>query len=107
MPRALTMGALLALVIAAVVLFRIFGTGEDSSETVHGVVTGVENRSISQVDFFSLLDAEGETWSFIAEWPLEFTPSHLREHMLTGEEVRVRFRRVGEVLIAVSVADYP
>ncbi len=107
MPRGLTIGALLALVIAAVVLFRVCGTGEDSSETVHGRVTSVENRSIIQVDSFSLLDAEGETWSFIAEWPLEFTPSHLREHMLTGEEVRVRFRRVGDVLIAVSVADYP
>ena len=38
---------------------------------------------------------------------MEFTPSHLREHMLTGEDVSVRFRRADDVLIAVSVEDYP
>ncbi len=107
MTRALMAGALLAFLCAAVLIFAFCGTGEDSQETVHGRITDVQIRSVTEVDSFSLSDAGGETWSFTALGPLEFTPSHLREHMLTGEDVSVRFRRAGGVLIAVGVEDYP
>ncbi len=107
MTRALMVGALLAFLCAAVLIFAYCGTGEGSPETVHGRITDVQIRSVTEVDSFSLSDATGETWSFTADGPLEFTPSHLREHMLTGEDVSVRFRRAGDVLIAVSVEDYP
>ena len=100
-------GALLAFLCAAVLIFAFCDTGEDPPETVHGRITDVQIRSVTEVDSFSMADAAGETWSFTAEGPLEFTPSHLREHMLTGEDVSVRFRRAGDVLIAVSVEDYP
>ena len=107
MTRILPVGVLLSLLITAVLFVSVCGSEETRPESVHGRMTDVKARSITEADMFSLLDSEGETWSFVAEGPLEFTPSHLREHMLTGEEVTVRFRRVGEVLIAVGVADYP
>ncbi len=100
-------GALLAFLSAAVLIFAYCGTGEGSPETVHGRITDVQIRSVTAVDSFSIADAEGKTWSFTAEGPLEFTPSHLWEHMLTGEDVSVRFRRAGDALIAVGVEDYP
>ena len=107
MPRALIVGALLAFLCAAALILAFCNTREDSPETVHGRITDVQIRSVTEVDSFSLADAAGGTWSFTAEGPLEFTPSHLRGHMLTGEDVSVRFRRAGDVLIAVSVEDYP
>ena len=101
-------GALLAFLCAAVLIFAFCDTGEDSPETVHGRITDVQDQERHGGRFLlPMADAAGETWSFTAEGPLEFTPSHLREHMLTGEDVSVRFRRAGDVLIAVSVEDYP
>ena len=91
-----------------VLLIGVNCSGDEADrETVHGRVVDVQARSLTEVDTFSLVDGAGETWSFAVEGPLEFTPSHLREHMLTGDEVQVSFRRVGGVLIAVAVADYP
>ena len=107
MNRALTKILLLTLLGVGLLLLTICGVEWDPQETVHGRVTDVQARSITEVDTFSILDAEGETWIFAVEGPLEFSPSHLREHMLTGEGVSVRFRRAGDALIAVGVADYP
>ena len=104
MSRLIAVGAILALVLP---LGLVCGGEETEWEEVHGKVIDVHARSITEVDSFALVDGEGEEWSFVTEGLLEFTPSHLREHMLTGEEVSVRFRRVGGVLIAVGVADYP
>ena len=108
MSRLIAVGAILALALLLVLLLGQACVGEEADwEEVHGRVVDVQARSITEVDSFALVDGEGEEWSFVSEGPLEFTPSHLREHMLTGEEVSVRFRRVGGVLIAVGVADYP
>ena len=107
MTRFLPVGVLFSLLITAALFVSDCGSEETELESVHGRITDVQARSITEAETFSLLDSKGEMWSLVSEGPLEFTPSHLREHMLTGEEVTVLFRRVGEVLIAVDVADYP
>jgi hypothetical protein len=81
--------------------------GEVARGTVHGKVTDVQTRTFTEIESFSLRDAAGETWLFATEGPLELTPSHLRQHMLSGEEVRVQFERRAGGLIAVSISDYP
>ena len=101
--RILTAGVLSILALAALTP----ASCGDSLEEVHGRVVDVQAGSIMEVDSFALVDGEGEEWSFVVEGPLEFTPSHMREHMLTGEEVSVSYRRAGGLMIAVSVADYP
>ncbi len=103
--RILTAGVLSILALAALILAAC--GADDSLEIVHGRVVDVQTGSIMEVDSFALVDGEGEEWSFVVEGPLEFTPSHMREHMLTGDEVLVSYRRAGGLMIAVSVADYP
>jgi len=99
-------GAILAVFVAVALLLAACGGEEDSLETVHGKVTDVQTRSLTEIESFSLRDEDGETWLFAIEGPLEITPSHLRQHMLDGDAVSVQFERRGASLIAVSVSDY-
>jgi|TARA_B100001971_G_C17808833_1_gene343003 hypothetical protein len=97
----------LLLVLGAFPLMMACNGGGDSHDTMHGRVTDVQTRSITEIESLSVVDEAGETWLFATEGPLELTPSHLREHMLGGDEIRVRFKRVDAGLIAVGISDYP
>jgi hypothetical protein len=99
--------ALLAVMLVGFLFLAACGGGDDSPGTVHGKLTDVQTRSFTEIESFSLLDEGGETWLFDTEGPLELTPSHLREHMLVGEEVSVEYERRDGGLVAVSISDYP
>ena len=105
--RGIARGARLAVMLAGAFSLAACGGGEDARETVHGKLTDVQTRSFTEMESFSLRDEAGETWLFATEGPLELTPSHLRQHMLSGEEVRVEFERRAAGLVAVSICDYP
>ena len=96
-----------AVVLAGAFLLAACGGGDDAPETVHGKLTDVQTRSFTEIESFSLLDDAGETWFFVTEGRLELTPSHLRQHMLSGEEVTVEFERRDGSLVAVGISDYP
>ena len=72
---------------------------------VMGHVVSVEAASIVAIKAFGVEDSEGVVWSFIAEGPLEFTPSHLREHQLLGLPVVVTYLETTDGLLAVSLVD--
>ena len=50
-------------------------------------------------------DDAGRLWTFETAGPIDFTPSHLREHMLRGERVTVHYEDKGERLLAVRITD--
>ena len=78
-----------------------------SSETVRGLLQEVNAKSLFELDSFTLMDVGGVRWSFDAQgksWG-ELTPSHLREHMVLGLPVTVRFHRENGVLIVDAIDD--
>ena len=77
----------------------------DDVQTVRGVVTDVQPRSLTEVAVFSVQDSTGKLWLFEAEGPIDLTPSHLREHALTGQPVTVYYRVQGDRLLAERVTD--
>ena len=80
------------------------GPGEASGE-VEGLVVEVTGRNIVELETLGIRAEDGTVWTFTAEGPLEFSPSHLREHQLFGETVTVSYVRRGELLVAVKISD--
>lgn len=95
--------ATLILLLAAVALTMACGGGET---TVRGVVVEIEARSILEVATLTIKEEDsGKVWTFQADGPVGFTPSHIREHMMQGRLVTVRFRERDGLFIAVLVTD--
>ena len=80
------------------------GPGEASGE-VEGLVVEVTGRNIVELETLGIRAEDGTVWTFTADGPLEFSPSHLREHQLFGETVTVSYVRRGDVLVAVEIGD--
>ena len=80
------------------------GPGEASGE-VEGLVVEVVGRDIVELETLGIRDKDGTVWTFTAEGPLEFSPSHLREHQLFGETLTVSYVRRGELLVVVEIGD--
>ena len=73
---------------------------------VRGLVVDVVDRSIIETEALSIRDEAGTTWSFVvARGYIGMTPSHLREHQLTGLSVLVSYVREGDALVALGIAD--
>ena len=78
------------------------GNGEQS---VQGIITEVQPRSLTEIATLTVRDDAGRLWTFETEGPISFTPSHLREHMLTGQPVVVDYEDKGKRLLAVRITD--
>ena len=90
------------------ILLAACGNGE---QTVQGQVTDLQSRSLTEIATLTVQDDAGRLWAFQAEGPINYTPSHLREHRLTGQPVTVYYRNEGngrdegERLLAVRITD--
>ena len=80
--------------------------------TVEGYVTSVEGAAITEIKSFALQKSGGGPIRFTTETGIfdlssgrEVTPSHLREHMLLGQAVSVRYYESDGVFIAISIED--
>lgn len=94
------------MVIATAVLPVVAGC--DRTETVHGLIVDVQSDGVLELRSMELIDDGGARWKFEGSGTFgHFTPSHLRQHMLSGERVEVAFRREAESLIIVGLYDYP
>ena len=91
------------LLAAAVVLTMACGGGD---RTVRGVVVEVEARSFAEVAVLTIEEEDtGKVWTFQADGPVGFTPSHIREHMMQGQAVTVRFRERDGLFVALLITD--
>lgn len=82
-----------------------------SPAVAEGIVVEVEGGLV-EVQAFSVRTPEGEMLRFVPAPGLRFEEgaalSHLREHLLTGEPVRVRYEPSSDgSLVALEVADSP
>ena len=98
---------LIAGILAGALFLVACSGGKDAGGTVHGKLTDVQSRTFAEIESFSLRDETGQMWLFSTDGPLEITPSHLRPHMVTGEEVSVQYEHRAGALIAVGISDYP
>ena len=95
------------LLLAATVAMLLTACGDkEGAKSIRGLVTDVQARSITEVASITLQEEDtGKIWTFQAEEHIGFTPSHIREHMLQGQQVTVRYREEGGRLIAILVTD--
>lgn len=78
----------------------------DSVSEMRGLITEVQAASLTEVESFTLQEeGTGKLWTFTAEGFIGFTPSHLRQHMLEGQMVVVRYRDSYGRLVAILVSD--
>lgn len=73
--------------------------------TARGVVVAVEARSVARAEAFTLRADDGRALTFRVAPEVAWTPGHLREHAALGEPIVVTFKREGDALVAVRLAD--
>ena len=77
-------------------------------ESAAGLVIDVDSPKLGQVDSFELRTADGEILTFDTTelaFRREFPAAHLGEHMRMAQAVRVTYRRDGDRLVVVRLAD--
>jgi len=78
------------------------------TETVIGRLIDVQSSGLLVLDSIEVIDEDGRQWKLESPGDLShFTPSHLRQHMVLGEQLRVSFHRDGDALIIDRLSDYP
>ena len=112
-------GPISLLVIVAIVslMFTVAcggGNGEGLPETDSGEFTGGEvrgfvveavGRNLAEIESFSVRDELGRIWDFTTEGPVGTTASHLRQHQITGDSVRVVYFERDGLRVATLVED--
>ena len=103
-----------AVVAVALVLGSYCGGGGDGSGTseavFEGLITSVEARTLLDLESIEVTDDAGTSLVFHARGRrfVEFTPSHVREHMLQGLGVIVTYRASDDgTLYIVTIRDRP
>ncbi len=100
--RTLARWVLIGLVAAVAVALALLPS--DSGQLT-GIVIVVDG-DFSTVDSFEVLsDGNRLVFELAPDGEFDFPPSHLREHLRTGEPVAVEYDRVDGVLMAIRVSD--
>lgn len=110
-PVAVVLGFLAVLLIAADCGSDVEdGDGEPPLE-VRGLVTAVEARSLLELELLRVTDEQNTEWEFrpgregVTGAIHDYTPSHLRQHMVQGVPIIVAYREIDGVLTIVSISE--
>lgn len=92
--------------IATALLFSACSGSSPDSGTVSGIVTDVEGE-LNDVEAFTVLaeDEQRYTFRLHPEAEFAFPPGHLRDHLRSGDPVRVGWEESGGERLAVSLDD--
>jgi len=76
-------------------------------QTLRGRIVDVDARSLLEIESLTIRDDSGESYTVEARGlPLgEFTPSHLREHMVSGAVVEVTYHDEDGRLVLDAITD--
>jgi hypothetical protein len=99
-----------ALVGAGLALLAVLGwiAWQGSREPqLRGVVVSVEARDIGHAAAIVVRSSDGRETRFLVDpsVDIEWTPGHLRDHMMFAQPVTVHYRRAGDGLIAYRISD--
>ena len=93
------------MIVVTLAVLSLVACGVKSGE-VRGTILNVDSSSILDLRSLDIRDETGASWHFEARKRFSgFTPSHLRQHMVQGESVAVRYHKEGESLIIDDVTD--
>jgi hypothetical protein len=102
---------LLGVVVVAVALGVPVAAWATRTETACGIVTEVEQASITEVTGFSLRSADGVVSSYVIVpgrlSPTSFVPGHLREHRALATAICVAYHPLDSPRIALDLRDAP
>lgn len=100
--QGLTLATVVAMTIAV-----LAGCAGDT-ETVVGRLIDVQSSGLLVLDSIEVIDADGRQWKLEGPGDFgQFTPSHLRQHMVLGEQLQVSFHRDEDSLVIDRLSDYP
>ena len=99
---------------AAALIFGGVGRAGPSTRpdlpTAIGVIVAVDSAGLSNVNTFTLRQADGTNLKFDLtkqENAVQFPPGHLQQHLATARLTQVWYRAEGGVLFAIQLADAP
>lgn len=73
---------------------------------VTGAVVAAEGTSLTDLQSLEVRDASGRVWRFVGHGFVGQTPSHLKQHIITGIPVIVTYEKQGDgTLVATRVED--
>jgi hypothetical protein len=94
-------------VVAALAIAALAGCA-GNTETVIGRLIDVQSSGLLDLESIEVIDEDGRQWKLEGSGVFgHLTPSHLRQHMLAGEQLQVSFHRDGDVLVIDRLSDYP
>ena len=98
------------LAVVVVALSGCDGTPEGTAEgrnSFRGTVASFEAKSLLELESLTVANESGEVLEFFADGRRfdEFTPAHVREHMVLGGPVEVTYLESGGRLLIVSLQD--
>ena len=110
-PVSALLGFLAVLMIAADCGDDGRGATQDQTLQVRGVVTEVQARSLLELEQLRVTDERNTVWDFrpgpevVAGSGHDYTPSHLRQHMVQGIPIIVTYMEKDGVLTIVSISE--
>ena len=110
-PVSALLGFLAVLMIAADCGDDGKGATQDQTLQVRGVVTEVQARSLLELEQLRVTDERNTVWDFrpgsevVAGSGHDYTPSHLRQHMVQGIPIIVTYMEKDGVLTIVSISE--
>jgi len=76
------------------------------NQVVTGHVTSVFPKSITIVEKITVVDMDGHHWTFESDGEYSgFTPSHLLEHQVTGDPIKIKYRAQAGKLLIITIQD--
>ncbi len=110
-PVATLLGFLAVLLTAAVCGDGGKNDTDEAPLQVRGVVTDVKARSLLELESLRVVDEQNIVWDFqpgpggVTGGGHDYTPSHLRQHMVQGVPVVVTYTKKDGVLTIVSISE--
>ena len=110
-PVAVVLGFLAVMLITADCGSGVEESGGDPPLEVRGLVTDVEAGSLLELELLRVTDEQNTEWEFrpgregVTGAGHDYTPSHLRQHMVQGVPVIVTYREIDGVLIIISISE--
>ena len=78
------------------------GGGE---KTVTGMVTGVVERNLSEVELLRVRDSSDNIWEFTTLGNIGMSPAHLKQHQVLGQGVLVAYKTIDGRLVVSNIRD--
>ena len=73
-----------------------------------GRIINIDSISITESNSITLIDRNEKIWKFDFEDEFNhFTPSHLKEHMISGDLIKIIFLPSQDSRTIVDITDYP